>query len=63
MPNRSLLILPSFLLKEACGRLQKLLGVVFVRLDIGWGYRASLKCKKMQVVGQRDDARKTLGLM
>jgi hypothetical protein len=40
MPKRSLLILPSFLLKEACGGLQKLLGVVFVREDIGWGYGA-----------------------
>src|SRR5215510_594243 len=40
MAKRSLLILTSFLLKEACGGLQKLLGVVFVRLDIGWGYRA-----------------------
>jgi hypothetical protein len=40
MPKRSLLILSSFLLKEACGRLQKLLGVVFMREDIGWGYGA-----------------------
>jgi hypothetical protein len=40
MAKRSLLILTSFLLKEACGGLQNLLGVVFVRLDIGWGYRA-----------------------
>jgi hypothetical protein len=40
MPKRSLLILSSFLLKEACGWLQKLLGVVFMREDIGWGYGA-----------------------
>src|SRR5262245_7735505 len=40
MAKRSLLILTSFLLKEACGRLQNLLGVVFVRMDIGWGSNA-----------------------
>jgi hypothetical protein len=40
MAKRSLLILSSFLLKEACGGLQKLLGVVFVREDISWGIGA-----------------------
>jgi hypothetical protein len=40
MAKRILLILTSFLLKEACGRLQNLLGVVFVRQDIGWGSNA-----------------------
>src|SRR5262245_56651647 len=40
MAKRSLLILSSFLLREACGWLQKPLGVVFVRQDIGRGYGA-----------------------
>src|SRR5262245_4446683 len=41
MPKRSLLILHSFLLKrEACGGLQKHLGVILVSLDIDWGYSA-----------------------
>jgi uncharacterized membrane protein YjdF len=40
MPKRSLLILHSFLLREACGRLLELFGVIFVRMNIGRGYGA-----------------------
>jgi hypothetical protein len=53
-------------LKEACGGLQKLLGVVFVREVIGWGNKAvklNANNNLMQVVGQRNDAGKTLGLL
>jgi hypothetical protein len=66
MPKRSLLILHSFLLKEACGRLQKLLGVVFVREDIGWGYGA-IKLYRALILeassGPERYARKGLGLL
>jgi hypothetical protein len=66
MAKRSLLILSSFLLKEACGRLQKLLGVVFVRVDIGWGYRA-IKLYRALILeassGPERHCEKTLGLL
>jgi hypothetical protein len=51
-------------LKEACGGLQKLMGVIFVRQDIGWGSSAlesNAGINLKQVVGQRNDARKHWG--
>jgi hypothetical protein len=36
-------------LKEACGRLHKLFGMIFVRTDIGWGYRAIKLCGALKL--------------
>jgi hypothetical protein len=61
MAKRSLLILSSFLLKrEACRGLQKLFGVVFRRIDIGWGYN-TLKLEASS--GPERNAGKRLGLL
>jgi hypothetical protein len=60
MPKRSLLILLSFLLKKACGRLQKLFGVVFVRRDIGWGKR-TLELKAS--IGPERQCEETIGVI